>query len=273
MRYETAVELAASHGMPSPRRYEYSDLDGFLEIYTPVAGSMQTSEDFERVIAEHAHSMADQGVAYAEISFNPSLHDGAEWIAGVERGREGARDDLGVEISWLVELVRGAPASSNERALDIALATNGVVGLGLVGDESAGTADIAPLVDRAHAKGLRFMPHAGQTGGPEVVRDAIEVLGADRIAHGVASLRSETVLGLVRERRLCLCVCPTSNERIGLRPDYSALRRAGVPLTVNSDDPAMVGTTLARELERAERELGLDRHELIANAWEFAFRS
>jgi adenosine deaminase len=273
VRHETAVELASQHGRPAPPPYAYSDLAGFLAIYREVCACMRTSDDFERVILEHARSMREQKIAYAEISFNPSLHEGVEWVAGVERGRERALSDLGVEIAWLVELVRGDPPSSNELALDIALATNGVVGIGLVGDESALTPEVAPLVDRAHAKGLRFMPHAGQTGGPEVVRDAIEVLGADRIAHGVASLRDESVLHLVAERGICLCVCPSSNARIGLRPDYGALDRAGVALTINSDDPAMVGTTLTEELDRGEREFSLKRERLIANAREFAFRT
>ena len=273
MRYETALELATLHGLPEPAPYEYSDLGGFLGVYQPVARSMQTSEDFERVIGEHARSMQEQGIDYAEISFNPSLHAGEEWIAGVERGREHARQEFGVEIAWLVELVRGDAAAGNERSLDIALATNGVVGVGLVGDESAESFELGTLIDRAHAKGLRFMPHAGQTGGPEVVRDAIEVLGADRIAHGVASLRDEPVLRLVADRGICLCVCPTSNARIGLRPDYAALAAAGISLTVNSDDPAMVATTLTRELERAAADFGMDRDVLIANAWQFAFRT
>src|SRR5690349_2394793 len=171
VRYATAVELALAHGLPRPAPYRYTDLNGFLEIYRPVARSMQTSEDFERVIAEHAAAMAEQGIAYAEVSFEPNLHEGEEWIAGVERGRERARHEHGVEIAWLVELMRGAPLGSNERALDIALATNGVVGLGLVGPESADASELGPLIDRAHAKGLRFMPHAGQTGDADVVRD------------------------------------------------------------------------------------------------------
>jgi aminodeoxyfutalosine deaminase len=273
VRYETALELAALHGLPRPAPYDYSDLDGFLAVYQPVARSMQTSEDFERVIAEHARSMREQGIEYAEISFNPSLHTGEEWVGGVERGRAHARQEFEVEIAWLVELVRGDTASSNERSLDIALATNGVVGLGLVGDESAGSPGLGPLIDRAHAKGLRFMPHAGQTGGPEVVREAIDVLGADRIAHGVAALRDEAVLHLIADRAICVCVCPTSNARIGLRPDYAALAAAGIPLTVNSDDPAMVATTLTRELELAVSDYGFDREVLIANAREFAFRT
>ncbi len=249
MRHETAVEMAAAHALPPPPPYRYSSLPGFLEIYRQVCRALQTSEDFERVINEHARSMAAQGIAYSEISFNPSLHPGDEWIDGVVRGRRRAERDLGVEISWLVELVREESVESNRRALDIALATEGVAGIGLVGDESAPSAPLLPIVERAHGAGLRFMPHAGQTGGPEVVRDAVENLGADRIAHGVSSLEDPSLLRLLAERTA----------------------EAGVPLTVSSDDPAMVGTTLTSELDLAEKQLGLSRERLIADSWEYRF--
>jgi len=153
----------------------------------------------------------------------------------------------------------------------MALATGGVVGLGLVGDESVPVGPLASLIDRARARGLRFMPHAGQVGGPGVVREAVEVLGAERIAHGVASLRDSSVLQLLVDRGICLCVCPTSNARIGLRPDYRKLADAGVPLTVNSDDPAMVGTTLTKELELAQKAHGLDVDALADAAWRCRF--
>jgi adenosine deaminase len=256
--------------VPPPPAYIYSDLSGFLEIYGQVCDSMRTPDDFERVIIEHARSMAEQGVEYAEVSFNPGLHPGEEWLAGVVHGRRAARE-LGVNIGWLVELSRGGSATANERSLDIAFAIEGVVGIGLVGDESLPSNALLPMIQRAHAAGLRFMPHAGQSGGPEVVRDAVEVLHADRIAHGVASLGDRSVLDLLIDRGICLCVCPSSNARIGLRPNFGQLAQAGVPLTVNSDDPAMVGTTLERELELAETAHGLRRDALIAAAWEYSF--
>jgi len=273
VRHETAVELAEAHGLPPPPPYEYSDLAGFLAVYRQVAAAMRTAADFERVILEHAEVMAGQGIAYAEISFNPSLHEGVAWLAGIEAGRERARQDHGVDVAWLVELVRDESFASNEQSLEIALATAGVVGLGLVGDEAVSAEPLASFIDRAHAKGLRFMPHAGQVGGPDVVREAVEELGADRIAHGVAAIADPALLATLARRRLCLCVCPTSNARIGRRPNYRALAEAGIPITVNSDDPAMVGTTLTHELEVAESELALDRAQLIANAWQFAFRA
>ncbi len=270
VRHETAVELASAIGAPPPPPYRYSDLPGFFDVYFPVARSMVTAADFERVILEHAETMQGQGIDYSEISINPSLHEGVEWTAGMASGRERARRG-GVEIAWLLELVRGLPGSENEWAVDLALDTDGVVGLGLVGDESVSAADLKPLIDRARKAGLGFMPHAGQAGGPEVVREAVEVLGATRIAHGVAAAQDEALMRSLAEGGICLCICPSSNARIGLKPDYLALARHGIPLTVSTDDPAMVGTTLKRELEIAEKDFGLSRSDLIEAAWSHRF--
>ena len=269
VRYETAVELAAANGLPPPPPYRYSDLAGFFDVYFPVARSMVTAADFERVILEHAASMHEQGIAYAEISINPSLHEGADWTAGIAAGRDQARRQFGVEIAWLFELVRGG--DENEWAADLALDTEGVVGLGLVGDESTAAGELKPLIERARKAGLGFMPHAGQAGGPDVVREAVDLLGATRVAHGVAATADEDLMRSLADRGICLCVCPSSNARIGLKPDYRVLAAHGITLTVNSDDPAMVGTTLTHELEVAERDFDLSRSELVAAAWKHRF--
>jgi adenosine deaminase len=268
---DTAIALSSGHGFPSPPPYEYSTLAEFLAIYGQICRSMTTKEDFERVIYEHARPMSQQNITYAEISFNPGSHPGVDWLEGVTDGRERVKKELGIEIAWLVEMVRGAPAEDNERALTIALTTEAVVGIGLVGDESISAASIAPLIERARGAGLGFMPHAGQAGGPEVVREAVEVLGATRVAHGVSAAGDPDLMGLLAKREICLCVCPSSNARVGLRPDYRKLASAGIPLTVNTDDPAMVPTTLLRELEIAETHHGLSREALVAASWQHRF--
>ena len=271
VQFATALELAAANGLPPPAPYRYSDLPGFFDVYFPVARSMVTAADFERVILEHAEAMRAQGIDYAEISINPSLHEGVEWTAGMAAGRDRAKR-AGVDIAWLFELVRGLPNSENEWAVEFALETDGVVGLGLVGDESVSAAELKPLVDRARKAGLGFMPHAGQAGGPEVVREAVDVLGATRIAHGVAAAGDEALMRSLANRGICLCVCPSSNAHVGLRPDYRVLASHGIPLTVNTDDPAMVGTTLLRELDIAEGDFGLSRSALMEAAWTYRFR-
>jgi adenosine deaminase/aminodeoxyfutalosine deaminase len=227
---------------------------------------MRTAADFARVIREHAAAMAAQDIRYAEISINPSLHPGEDWVQGVVD----ARRESPVEIAWLVELTREGSAEANERAVDLALALEGAVGIGLVGDESIPATSAIAAVRRARSRGLRFMPHAGQTGGPGVVLEALR-MEADRVAHGVAAASDPELREQLVGRGICLCVCPSSNARIGLRPDFRALAAAGVPLTVNSDDPTFVDTTLSRELELAESELGLRRDDLVAAAWRHRF--
>ena len=271
IRRGTAAALAAEHGLPPPPPYEYSDLPGFLAIYGKVSRCMATSEDFERVIVEHGESIATQSIAYTEVSFNPSLHPGRDWLEGVMRGRRRVKAEFGIEIGWLVEMVRGGSFADNERAVDIAGTVEGAVGLGLVGDESISAATLKYLVERARDAGLGFMPHAGQSGGPEVVLEAVEVLGATRIAHGVSAAEDEDVLRLLADRNVCLCVCPSSNARVGLRPRYRKLADHDIPLTVNTDDPAMVPTTLEEELDVAETVHGLSRDALIAAAWKHRF--
>lgn len=269
----TARELAAGHGLPPPPAYRYTDLDGFLAAYRAAARGQRNAADLERVVLEHARRMRAQGIAYAELSFNPALHPaGADWLDGLIQGRRRALEELSVEIWWLVELERGSSLAAAEAALELALATEGVCGLGLVGDERISAASLSPVFGRGRALGLGVMPHAGQTGGPAVVREAVEVLGARRVAHGVAAAADPALLAELARRDVCLCVCPTSNRRIGLRPDFAALAAAGVPITVNSDDPPFVGTSLARELDLASRELGWDRSELVERAWRYRFR-
>lgn len=268
----TAVELAARHGLPPPGAYEYSDLDGFLAVYTAAAATLRDAADLERVVLEHARAMRAQGIAYAEISFNPALHPpGTDWLEGLGAGRRRAASEHGVDIRWLVELVRGAPAGDAAAALEVAMATEGVCGVGLVGDERISAAPLAPLFARARSLGLGVMPHAGQVGPAAAVRQAVEVLGATRVAHGVAAAGDPDLMRDLAARGVCLCVCPTSNRRIGLAPDYRALAAAGIPLSVGTDDPAFVGTTLAAELEVARREHGLDRAALADNAWRYRF--
>lgn len=272
LRHATALELAAEHGMPAPPAYEYATLPGFLEIYAQAAACMRTAADFRRVIGEHARAAAAEGVEYVELSINPALHPPAEeWIAGAVAARRDAMREHGLEIGWLIELVRERPADDNARALELAMATEGVVGIGLVGDETVASDAIAPLVRRAHARGLRFMPHAGQTGDASVVRDAVERLEADRLAHGLSAAADPALMRELARRGVCLCVCPSSNRKIGLRPNFAALADAGVDLTVNTDDPAFVGTTLSTELALAEGSLGLDRENLVAAAWRHRF--
>jgi adenosine deaminase len=104
-----------------------------------------------------------------------------------------------------------------------------------------------------------------------MIGEAIDVLGANRIAHGVAAADDEALMASLAEQDICLCICPSSNARIGLKPDYGRLAAHGVRLTVNTDDPAMVHTRLEDELRIATADHGLNRGDLVAAAWRHRF--
>lgn len=247
--WATAADLARRHGVAVPPDYTYQDLAGFFAIYLAVNRCLVDALDFERIVLEHAQRMRLQGVACAELSFNPQLHPAGDWLDGIVSGRRRARELYGIEIGWLVELSREASLESNRRALDIALSCEGVVGLGLVGDESVPAAPLRQLFAQAHERGLGAMPHAGQTGGPAAVREALGELGATRIAHGITAAEDPVLLRALADRGVTLCVAPSSNRKAGLTADFAALAAAGVALTANTDDPAIVETTLDRELQ------------------------
>jgi adenosine deaminase len=124
---------------------------------------------------------------------------------------------------------------------------------------------------RAGAAGLRRTVHAGESSGPEGVRDAIELLGADRIDHGVRAIEGPELVALLAERRTPLGVCPTSNLELGVYPSIDLhpidrLRRAGVAVSLNTDDPVLLGASLEGEYALCRQAFGWSDEDLRALA-------
>jgi adenosine deaminase len=144
-----------------------------------------------------------------------------------------------------------------------------VVALGIGGDEANGPAELFTEVFReAREMGLHVVAHAGEACGPESVRKAVEMLGAERIGHGLTAARDTGVLALLRDRRIPLEVCPTSNVATGVlvRLEDHPLPRfleAGVVVTLNTDDPAMFGTNLEQEYLLASKTFALSREQVL----------
>jgi adenosine deaminase len=166
-------------------------------------------------------------------------------------------------------------------------ASNSIVAFGIGGDElSIPTKEFRPVYDQAASFGLHRLIHAGEIGGPEKIREAIELLGAERIGHGIAAINDPALMDLLADRRIPLEICPQSNTRTGalalqLRRTEAqiedhplpALFRHGIPIVLSTDDPAMFHTTLHNEYEHAHR-LGLTENELLRLAqmsFDFAF--
>ena len=260
------VELPANSVAELQNWFKYRDFNHFIEIYFAISHCLRTVEDYELITYEFGANMARQHVRYAEITFSPSTHYGLKvpqdtFLGGLKRGRERAQAEFGVEMRWVFDIVRGIEDPNRNRAsadytTSVALEykDEGVVALGLGGAEVGYPAErFAPWFERARAGGLHSAPHGGETVGPESIWGAIRALGAERIGHGVRAIEDPELVAYLAEQHIPIELCPTSNIRLGVYPDLAAhplprLYAAGVPLTINSDDPPLFNTSLNQEV-------------------------
>ncbi len=232
---------------------------------------IRDDEDVRTLTYEVARELARQQVRYAELTVTPYSHvrrgiAAPAFCAAIEDARASAAADFGVELRWCFDIPGEAGLAAAEETLRIALDEQpaGLVSFGLGGPEvGVPRPQFKPYFDKARAAGLHSVPHAGETTGPETIWDALRDLGAERIGHGIAAARDPQLMAYLAEHEVPLEVCPTSNVRTRAVPSIEEhplpqLVAAGVPVTVNSDDPPMFGTTLEEEYAVAARLLGLD---------------
>ncbi|HEX6932545.1 MAG TPA: adenosine deaminase [Streptosporangiaceae bacterium] len=274
VRPAALLEIAGRNGVPLPATsadelagiYEFRDFPHFLDVWLMTTAALRTERDFRQVVVGYAAEAAAHGAVYLEGIFSPSepAERGVpyeEIFAGYCDGAQQAWEEHGVRVALTPEISRGYPIEAAEETVRHALANagRGVVGVGLGGAEN----DYPPqLYERAFARardgGLGSAPHAGEADGPASVRAALDVLGADRIRHGIRAAEDAGLLRELASRRIVLDVCPISNLRTGVvrsldehpLPDLLA---AGVLCTVNTDDPAMFGNDLSTEYAIARR--------------------
>lgn len=284
IRPAALLTLARRNGVALPadseeglrRWFVYRDFPHFVEVFVTACRCLRTSEDYELIAYEFGAEMARQNIRYAEVEFSPSTHAWAgvpyaTFFAGLTRGRQRAEREFGVRIRWIFGVVRklADPTTLHPKA-DYTVGAaidgrdDGVVALGLGGDEEGSTPEPFELYfDRARAAGLRSAPHAGEHAGPASVWGALRSLGAERIAHGVRAIEDPALVAYLAGRRIPLLLCPTSNVCLGVYPDLAShplprLHAAGVPVTVNSDDPALFNTCLNDEIATIAGPFGLD---------------
>ncbi len=271
----TLLTLAQRNGVQLPvqttaemqRWFTFRDFTHFVEIFFTISRCLKTAEDYELIAYEFGANMARQNVRYAEVTFSASTHQFSlgipfdVYFAGLTRGRLRAKTEFGVEIRWIFDIVRDIPDKElNRLRAEYTLAVaqegmkDGVVALGLGGGEvNHPPEQYATWFEKALAAGLHSAPHAGETGGPESVWGALQTLGAERIGHGARSIEDSRLITYLQGRQIPLEVCPTSNICLGVYPDMSShplprLYRAGIPISVNSDDPPLFNTTLNQEV-------------------------
>ncbi|MFY0408828.1 adenosine deaminase [Solicola sp. PLA-1-18] len=281
----TVLALARRHpdgGVPTDEAalrafYEFTDFAHFIEVYIAVNSLVREPEDVEALVVGVAADLAAQNVRYAELTVTPDSHVTAMGMApeavaeALTSARRAARAEHGVELAWIFDIPGELGLPSGERTIDWVEqhAPEGSVGFGLGGPEiGVGRPQFADVFARARAIGLHSVPHAGETTGPETIWDALRHLGAERVGHGIAAAQDPALLAHLAEHGIPLEVCPTSNlrtravERIEDHP-FTALRDAGVVVTLSSDDPGMFDTTLQREYQLAHDVFGLDRGALV----------
>ncbi|MGZ3611367.1 MAG: adenosine deaminase [Ktedonobacteraceae bacterium] len=248
--------------------FTFRNFDHFIEIYFAISSCLKTSDDYELIAYEFGAQMAPQNVRYAEVTFSPSTHEFSlgnpfdVFFSGLTKGRLRAQKDFGVEIRWVFDIVRDIPELLlNQRRADYTLAVaeegmhDGVVALGLGGGEVGNPPErYAKWFEKALESGLHSVPHAGETVGPESVWGAVRVLGAERLGHGVRSIEDSELIDYLAEEHIPLEICPTSNIKLGVYSNLAAhpfrrLYDAGVPVTINSDDPPLFNTTLNEEVK------------------------
>ena len=253
--------------------FAFRDFEHFIEVYLSVVDLIRTPEDVRLLTFEVAREMAQgQQVRYAELTCTPytSVVRGVPieaYTAAIEDARVAAEREFGIVLRWIYDIPGESGIPAADATLDYVLnhAPEGLIGFGLGGPEiGVPRPQFKPHFDAARAFGLRSLPHAGETTGPQTIWDALEHLGAERIGHGTTAVQDPELLAHLAERGIPLEVCPSSNIATGAVADLAehpivAFRDAGVVVTVNSDDPPMFGTTLNREYEIAADLLGLDR--------------
>ena len=274
------AELAARHAGSTPvpadpdrlaDYFTFTDFGHFIEIYLSVVDLIRDPEDIWTLTYEIARELAGQQVRYAELTLTPysSIVRGiaaAAYCEAVEDARRRAASDHGVQLRWCFDIPGEAGVPAADVTLEVALKhrPDGLVSFGLGGPErGVSRQQFAPHFEQARAAGLRSVPHAGESTGPQTIWDAITYLGAERIGHGIAAAQDPRLMQHLREHAIALEICATSNVRTRSVPSLAehplpALVAAGVVVTINSDDPPMFATTLNKEYAVAAELLGLD---------------
>jgi adenosine deaminase len=287
VRATTFLELADRDGVPlryrpdgkasepprtADRAYAFADFQEFLYLFAAVSRALRTPADYARIAREFAGDALAQNVVYGELFvsppvwrfFHPEL-DVREALAAI---REGLQHVAGGRFTLIYDIPRNfgpqAALAAVREATRLA-GEGGIIGVGLGGDEVRFPPSLFhEAFAAARAEGLHRVAHAGEAAGARSVRDAVEILGAERIGHGIRVVEDPGVVQLLRERGIPLEVCPTSNERTGVvrGPAEDVLGHlfdTGLRVLIDADDPALFATTITDEYRRVSEAFGAAR--------------
>ncbi|HEX3822451.1 MAG TPA: adenosine deaminase [Candidatus Sulfotelmatobacter sp.] len=280
-RHSDATTLAETEAL-----YRYSDFPSFLMAFKEVSAHLRGPDDYELAAYRLMQQLKDENVLHAEVYVAVGVclfrkQDFAAIFEGLERGRARGARDFGVSLLWIFDATRhfGVEAAQNVFELAVHYRDRHVVGVGIGGDEQKAPPELfRGVYAYAEDHGLRLTAHAGETGPPESVWGALN-LRAERIGHGYTAARDADLVEELAQRQIPVEICITSNVRTGVCKSVSEhpVRNffdQGVMVTLNTDDPALFRTSLAREYQLAQDTFGFtDEHlrELARNSFEASF--
>lgn len=289
VRTQTFMELASRYGVSTTYRpagfeptepadhatsvYAFRDFQEFLFTFAAVCRSLQSPADYARILREYAEDASRNNVIYAELHVSPAVWQFFHVELALEEAFEhlhAAAQEIeaqkGLLIRFICDLTRNFGVESAMETVRFALRMQkyGVIAIGLGGDEAKFPARLfeQPFA-HARAYGLHAVAHAGEAAGAQSVHDAVTILRAERIGHGIRALESPGALDLLRSRDVTLEICPTSNFATGVVPRAAAhpfleLDRAGISLVIDCDDPALFASDITTEYEYVAAAAGLD---------------
>ncbi len=268
------VRLAHRDADSVRRAYRFADLQSFLDIYYQACAVLVEERDFYELSRAYLERARAQGVRHAEIFFDPQTHTergvGFETvIRGIERALSEARG-LGMSSRLIMCFLRHLSAEEAMATLDQALAhREAIAGVGLDSSEVGHPpAKFKEVFARAREEGFRMVAHAGEEGPPEYIWEALDVLGVQRIDHGVRCLEDPRLVQRLAADRIPLTVCPLSNVKLRVvetLEDHplAAMLDHGLCATVNSDDPAYFGGYVGENFAAVASALSLDDGALL----------
>ena len=250
--------------------YEFRDFDHFLKIYEAACTTLQSPEDFRRLTMAVLEETAAHGVVYMETFVSPDFCGGGDlaawkdYIAAMKDAADEAEARLGITLKGIVTGIRHFGPDACKPAARCAAETMGdfITGYGMAGGEMAGRpGDYAYSFDMAREAGLRLTCHAGEWGGPSMVKETIRELKIERIGHGIGAIEDRAVIDEILEKDLVLEVCPGSNVVLNAVRGWddhpiAKLRETGVKVTVSTDDPPFFHTTMTAEFAMLNRTFG-----------------
>ena len=264
--------------------YRYQNFAGFLQSYAWVSKKLREPEHYGLITQRLLEQLEAQNVSYAEINLSMGVVLWKEQDAeGIFQAEREAAAKSKVRVRWIFDAVRQFGYEHVERVAALALQhqEHDVVGFGIGGDEARGPArDFGAIFGEVRKRGMAIVPHAGESMGPESIWAALE-MGAVRIGHGIRAIDDPVLMEHLRREDIPLEVCISSNICTGVVPTLEEhpvrkLFDAGVPVVLNSDDPAMFHTTLSNEYRIAAESFGFTEEELrglAANSFRYALDS